>query len=97
MTLLILAPNARPQIWAKEFKRLDPNLDVRIWPNVDHLEDITYALVWNAPKGVLSTLPNLRIIFSMGAGVDHFFLDLMILLLFQERQFHYVSATAKAG
>ena len=75
MTLLILAPNARPKIWAREIKLLDPNLDVRIWPNVDHLDDITYALVWDAPKGILSSLPNLRIIFSMGAGVDHFFLD----------------------
>ena len=36
---------------------------------------ITYAVVWKHRPNLLSTLPNLRAIFSIGAGVDHIFGD----------------------
>jgi glyoxylate/hydroxypyruvate reductase A len=36
---------------------------------------IHYAVVWKHRPGVLATLPNLRAIFSIGAGVDHIFAD----------------------
>lgn len=36
---------------------------------------IRYAVVWKHRPGVLSRLPNLRAIFSVGAGVDHIFAD----------------------
>ena len=48
-----------------------PELEVRIWPGVGRDEDIEYALVWQPPPDVFSQLPNLKIIFSLGAGVDH--------------------------
>jgi glyoxylate/hydroxypyruvate reductase A len=36
---------------------------------------ITYAVVWKQRPNILSGLPNLRAIFSIGAGVDHVFRD----------------------
>jgi glyoxylate/hydroxypyruvate reductase A len=36
---------------------------------------IRYALSWRHPPGALGDLPNLKIIFSLGAGVDHLFAD----------------------
>lgn len=36
---------------------------------------ITYAVVWKQPPNVLANLPNLRAIFSIGAGVDHILTD----------------------
>lgn len=36
---------------------------------------IDYALVWKHPAGALAGLPNLKLIVSMGAGVDHLFTD----------------------
>ncbi len=36
---------------------------------------ITYAVVWKQPEGVLAALPNLKAIFSIGAGVDHVLTD----------------------
>ncbi|WP_168990495.1 2-hydroxyacid dehydrogenase [Aureimonas flava] len=38
-------------------------------------ESIDYAVVWRQPPGVLSNLPNLRAVFSLGAGVDHILQD----------------------
>ncbi len=34
-----------------------------------------YALSWRHPPGALADLPNLKAIFSLGAGVDHLFGD----------------------
>ncbi len=36
---------------------------------------IEYAVVWKQPPGILTNLPNLRAIFSIGAGVDHILAD----------------------
>ncbi|MCV0395025.1 MAG: glyoxylate/hydroxypyruvate reductase A [Rhizobiaceae bacterium] len=36
---------------------------------------IDYAVVWHHPRGLLAGLPNLKAIFSIGAGVDHIMSD----------------------
>lgn len=36
---------------------------------------IRYALVWKHPPGLLAGLPNLEVIFSLGAGVEHVLSD----------------------
>ena len=33
--------------------------------------DVDIAIIWNLPKSILKKLKNLKIIFSLGAGVDH--------------------------
>ena len=38
-------------------------------------EDIDYVLSFRPPPGFLKTLPNLKAIFSLGAGVDGFLPD----------------------
>jgi len=38
-------------------------------------DSIRYALSWRHPPGALKDLPNLRVILSLGAGVDHLFDD----------------------
>ena len=47
-----------------------PQLDVRGWPEMGDARDITYAAAWLPPADVLKNLPNLKVIFSLGAGVD---------------------------
>lgn len=74
MALLIIG-GARTKLFANAARELDPGLDVRIWPDVGRVEDIEYALAWLPPAGVLKTFPNLKMIVSVGAGVDHLFLD----------------------
>jgi glyoxylate/hydroxypyruvate reductase A len=58
--------------WQRAFAELLPDLDVRWWddPSVP-AEAVTYALVWEPEPGRLASYPNLRVIFSSGAGVDH--------------------------
>ena len=75
MALLFKSDSDRMDWWKREIGSHMPDLEVRIWPDIGNIEDIEYALVWKIKPGVLKTLPNLRFIFSLGAGVDHLFSD----------------------
>lgn len=52
-----------------------PDLDFRDWDEPGDVADIEFAMVWQPPRGVLRSFPNLKVIFSLGAGVDHLFSD----------------------
>jgi glyoxylate/hydroxypyruvate reductase A len=57
--------------WKPQLTRLMPELEVRIWPDIGDPAAIDYALVWRPEPGLLASLPNLKLILSLGAGVDH--------------------------
>ena len=48
-----------------------PGLEVRVHPDLGDPREIRYALVWQPEPGLLASLPNLELILSLGAGVDH--------------------------
>lgn len=63
-------------VWAKSMQACDSSLDVRRHPEgMGRLADIHYALVWRPPAHVLESLPNLKAVFSLGAGVDAILAD----------------------
>lgn len=57
--------------WADAVRALAPELDIRVWPELGALEDITHAIVCHPPEGVLAKLPNLKAMHSLWAGIDH--------------------------
>jgi glyoxylate/hydroxypyruvate reductase len=61
--------------WKPRIARLMPELEVRVWPEVGDPVDIDYALVWRPEPGLLASFPNLKLILSLGAGVDHILCD----------------------
>jgi glyoxylate/hydroxypyruvate reductase A len=61
--------------WRPQLARLMPELEVRIWPEIGEPPEIDYALVWRPEPGFLASLPNLKLILSLGAGVDHILTD----------------------
>lgn len=75
MALLFKSESDRVEWWKEELGRRLPDLELRFWPKVGDARDIEFALVWNMPPGVLKIFPNLRAIFSLGAGIDHLFAD----------------------
>jgi glyoxylate/hydroxypyruvate reductase len=72
---LLIASNSRADQFADVVRRLDPKLDLRVAPDLGRPEDIRYALAWHPQPGLLKTLPNLQLIVSVGAGVDHILKD----------------------
>lgn len=61
--------------WADRLQAQLPALEVRVWPDTGDVAEIDYALVWKPKPGLLAGLPNLRLILSLGMGVDHIFID----------------------
>ena len=57
--------------WRAQLTRLTEQLDIRVWPEIGNPAEIDYALVWRPEPGFLASLPNLKLILSLGAGVDH--------------------------
>jgi glyoxylate/hydroxypyruvate reductase A len=74
--VLIAVTGLDPSSWEQRFRALAPQRDVRLWPDRrGDPAEVAYACAWQAPRGVLAGLPNLRAIFSLGAGVDHILRD----------------------
>jgi glyoxylate/hydroxypyruvate reductase A len=76
MALLFSSGADDPARWRAELNARLPDLDFRVWPDaVGDPLDIEYALAWRPKPGALRAFPNLKAIFSLGAGVDHLFRD----------------------
>jgi glyoxylate/hydroxypyruvate reductase A len=62
--------------WRQHFQEFAPELEVRSWndPDVDRAR-VHYALVWQPEPGRLASYPNLKLILSSAAGVDHITTD----------------------
>lgn len=54
---------------------VDPNVDVDIWPNTTNPARVQFAVAWHHPHQVWKSYPNLKVISSLGAGVDHLLKD----------------------
>jgi glyoxylate/hydroxypyruvate reductase A len=72
MTFLYKADPARGEIWARLFAEKAPEMPFRIWPDLGDPAQIRYLAAWQPPEDPARTLPNLEVVFSVGAGVDQF-------------------------
>lgn len=73
--ILLAVTGWRPDNWLREFRANAPEREVVTEPDGEDDASIRYAVVWKQQSGILSRLPNLEAIFSVGAGVDHVFHD----------------------
>lgn len=67
---LFVTPTWDAVPWRKAMQAARPAMAVDVWPKITAVENIHYAAAWLPPPGVVASLPNLRVIFSLGAGVD---------------------------
>jgi glyoxylate/hydroxypyruvate reductase A len=72
---ILVAGSMRPESWLSSLAAELPGRFVHVLGEDFDKASIRYAATWWHPKGSLSDLPNLAVIFSLGAGVDHVFAD----------------------
>ncbi len=58
-------------VWKKTIKKYFKNEKIISIKDYKKFNDVKYAIIWNLPDETLAKLKNLKIIFSMGAGIDH--------------------------
>ncbi|MCG2589544.1 2-hydroxyacid dehydrogenase [Rhodohalobacter sulfatireducens] len=75
MSILLVAKDRNLKPFKEALHKADRNLDIETWPNVDKPERVQFAVAWNQPKNVFDSYPNLKVISSLGAGVDHLLND----------------------
>ena len=69
-SILVKSDFDRFSEWEEEFKKY--GICAIPWAERAHfIASAKYALVWYPEPGALQTLPNLEVIFSVGAGIDH--------------------------
>jgi len=71
MALLFKCGHTDPAPWLAALAEQLPEQKVRVFPEVGARAAIDYALVYAPPPGLLASLPNLKAIFSLWAGIDH--------------------------
>jgi glyoxylate/hydroxypyruvate reductase A len=74
-TLLLAVTGWDTAPWIAQFRIRMPHRPFAVWPERLDPDKVAYACVWKPPAGLLSSYPNLRAIFSLGAGVDHLLAD----------------------
>lgn len=73
MSFLYKADPARGAVWAKLFAERAPDIAFHVWPDMGgDPSRIRYLAAWQPPDDPMRTLPNLEVLFSVGAGVDQF-------------------------
>jgi glyoxylate/hydroxypyruvate reductase A len=75
LAILFRSTQAATARWQPFLAAAWPERDIRYWPEIGDRTAIDYALVWHPEPGMLATLPNLKMIVSLGAGVDHILRD----------------------
>jgi glyoxylate/hydroxypyruvate reductase len=75
MSVLIAISGWDPNPWRARMEGLLPSHEIVMLDEPFDRASIRYALTWRHPPGALKDLPNLRLILSLGAGVDHLFAD----------------------
>lgn len=71
MTLLLLLPNRDTDTLQQCIRTAAPEIPIQVWPTQENEESVQMVVCWNHPPGSLKTFPNLKLISSFGAGVDH--------------------------
>ena len=76
MSLLLSIKGWNSEVWKNRFQALDPGrLVQRAEDDTLDRDAVRYGVGWHPQPGLFATCPNLEVIFSLGAGVDHILKD----------------------
>jgi glyoxylate/hydroxypyruvate reductase len=75
LSLLLAVTEWDPEPWLARFCALLPHHAIATPETLEDRASVRYALSWRHRPGEFVGLPNLKAIFSLGAGVDHVFAD----------------------
>jgi glyoxylate/hydroxypyruvate reductase len=71
MSIAIVFNNKDTNPWEQKLKELLPETKVEVYPNISNFEEVTFLLCWKPERNVVSKFPNVRLIQSVGASIDH--------------------------
>ena len=76
MSLLLSIGGWDIEAWERRFRALDPDRLLQRAGDAElDLDAVDYGITWKSEPGLFARCPNLKAIFSLGAGVDHLMND----------------------
>ncbi len=75
MAIVVIRQDGKTDIWKKALQAHSPDVTIYGFNDPHPKEEVTMAIVWKHPQGILANYPNLQCISSFGAGVDFIFDD----------------------
>ncbi len=73
MSIVICFNNKDPKPWKDILQMKLKDVIIEIYPEVKEPQNVTFALCWKPNSMVLDKFPNLKVIQSVGASVEHIF------------------------
>ncbi|GAJ27607.1 2-hydroxyacid dehydrogenase [Acidomonas methanolica] len=70
MSFVIKSTAERAEIWSALFAAHLPDEKIEIWPDIADPEAVEFLAAWVPPPDLGRIFPNLKVLFSVGAGVD---------------------------
>lgn len=58
--------------WREAFSKQAPDIEFREWPDIGDPSDVRYIIAWEPIPDLMQRFPNLKALYSAGAGVDQF-------------------------
>jgi len=75
MHILHYGDEARGIAWQQTVAHELPEIRFTCWPDVGDAASVRYLVAWTLPDELIAGLPNLEIVFSIGAGIDQLDLE----------------------
>ena len=72
---VIIAPEAEVIKWTAAFQKEAPDIVLEVGPNVADPASVDILLLWKHPQGSLAPFKQVKLYYSLGAGVDHLMKD----------------------
>lgn len=64
--------NQKPtEEWQRNLQELLPDTKVEVYPNISNPKDVEFIATWKPHKNYVTEFPNLKVVQSVGAGIDH--------------------------
>jgi len=71
MSIVLIFENKDPKPWEKALKKKLPNATIEVYPIVKNKETVDFVICWKPIKHVFEQFPNIKIIQSVGASIQH--------------------------
>lgn len=75
LSILIIYEADNLELLIAQLRQNIPELDIYVFPEVGNPEEIDAIVTWKPPLGVMKKFPNLKVIISLGAGVEEILKD----------------------
>ena len=71
MSILLICNNKDPKPWAKALGEKLPSATIEVFPEVAESAKVDYIICWKPKVRAFQQFPNLKVVQSLGAGVEH--------------------------